>query len=101
MLPNDKKLKQSMPSIKVDGSLKTDKNAIADGFNHFFISIVKTISDKLSQRSPKISCQRQQSPLQNTEATFTNEKFRAKFSKTKCCLQFVAKAKSEQSNWIR
>ena len=75
VLPNDKKLKLSMSSIKVDGNLKTDKNAIAEGFNHFFTSIVKTISDKLSQRSSKISCQRPQSPLQNTEATFTNENF--------------------------
>ena len=75
VLPNDKKLKKSMSSIKVDGNLKTDKNTIAEGFNHFFTSIVKTISDKLSQRSSKISCQRPQSPLQNTEATFTNENF--------------------------
>ena len=39
-----------LPS-KVDGNLITDKNAIAEGFNHFFVSIVhvKTISEKLSQ----------------------------------------------------
>lgn len=61
-----------LSSIK---KIKTDKNAIAEGFNHFVISIVKTISEKLSQRSSKIACQRQQSPLQNTEATFTNESF--------------------------
>ena len=41
VLPNDKKLKQSMSSIKVSGNLKTDKNAIAEGFNHFFTSIVR------------------------------------------------------------
>ena len=70
VIPNDTKLKQSMSSIKVDGNLKTDKNAIAEGFNHFFTSIVRTISDKLTQRSSKISCQRQ-----HTEATFTNENF--------------------------
>ena len=29
VLPNDKKLKKSVSSIKVDGNLKTDKNAIA------------------------------------------------------------------------
>ena len=48
VLPNDKKLKQSMPSIKVDGNLKTDKNVIAEGFNHFVTLTVKTIRDKLA-----------------------------------------------------
>lgn len=88
VLPNDKKLKQSMSSIKVDGNLKTDKNAVAEGFNDIFTSIVKTICDKLSQRSSKRSY-------------VYKRKLRVKFSKTKCCLQFVAKAKSEQSYLIR
>ncbi|PFX13381.1 RNA-directed DNA polymerase from mobile element jockey [Stylophora pistillata] len=70
-LPNDKKLKQSKSPIKVAGDLKTDKNPVAESFNHFFTSIVKTINEKLS----KISCQRQQSSLQNTKATFTKENF--------------------------
>ena len=51
ILPNDKKLKQSVSAIKIHGNPKTDKNAIAECFNHFFASIFKTISDKLSQRS--------------------------------------------------
>lgn len=55
ILPNDKKLKQSVFSIKIDGNLKTDKNAIAKCFNHFFASIVKTINDKLSQRSSAVT----------------------------------------------
>ena len=55
ILPNDKKLKQSVFAIKIDGNLKTDKNAIAKCFNHFFASIVKTISDKLSQRSSAVT----------------------------------------------
>jgi len=55
-----------MPSIKVDGNLKTGKNVIAEGFNHFFTLTVKTIRDKLAQRSFEISCQQQQSPFKNT-----------------------------------
>ena len=46
----------------------------AKRFNHSLASIVKTISDKLSQRS-SFCCQRQQSPLQNTEVPFTNKTF--------------------------
>ena len=55
-----------MPSIKVDGNLKTGKNVIAEGFNHFFTLTVKTIRDKLAQRSFEISCKQQQSPFKNT-----------------------------------
>lgn len=64
-----------MPFIKVGDNLMANKNVIAEGSNHFFTLIVKTIYDDLSQRSFEISCQRQQSPLQNTEVTFTNENF--------------------------
>ena len=56
ILLNDKKPKQYTSFIKVDSNPKTDKNAIAEGFNHFFVLIVKTISEKLSQGS-SISCQ--------------------------------------------
>ena len=53
VLPNDKKSKQSVTSIKV-------------GEN----SIVKAIGEKLSQRSDP-PCQRQWSPSQNAEAVLT------------------------------
>ena len=74
ILLNDKKPKQYTSSIKVDSNPKTDKNAIAEGFNHFFVLIVKTISEKLSQGS-SISCQWQQSPLPSSEAPFRNKTF--------------------------
>lgn len=55
ILPNDKKLKQSVSAIKIDGNPKTDKNAIAECFNHFFASIFKTISDKYLKDRPAVT----------------------------------------------
>ena len=74
VLPDDKKLNQSMTSIKVGENPKTNKGVIAEGFNLFFTSIVKAIGEKLSQISDP-SCQRQWSPSQNAEAVLTNVTF--------------------------
>lgn len=73
ILPNDKKLKQSVFSIKIDGNLKTDKNAIKCQKCHVLI----TSSPQLSRPSVTSYLKdRQQSTLQNsTEAPFTNETF--------------------------
>ena len=90
-----------MSSIKVYGNLKTDKKAIGEGFNLFFTSIVKTIGEKLSQRSSKISCQRQQSPLQNTEATFTNETFELSLVRPNVVYNLLRKLKVNKATGFR
>ena len=84
VLPNGKKFKQSMPSIKVDGNLKTDKNVIAEGFNHFFtdpncqdhqrqIGSAKIVRDILPTTAITV---------QEYLSYFYKGKLRAKFSKT-------------------